>query len=149
MAVETGVKLVKMDLSAMSVNQVFIILLPIIGFIFDTHWPGLFVGVVLLLGLLHPGLALFTQIYKRVVKPLGLLKPVIEEDDPTPHRFAHLLGGIFLFLANVLLFAGFWTSGWALCWIVVALAALNLQLGFCLGCFIYLHLPALIKIRGS
>jgi hypothetical protein len=33
--------------------------------------------------------------------------------------------------------------GWALAWLVVVLAALNLFLGFCAGCFVYYQLNRL------
>jgi hypothetical protein len=130
----------KIDHSAMTVNQIFIISLPIIGFILDTPWPLLFTGVVLLAGLLHPNLALFTLFYKYVVKPLGILKPHVEMDHPQPHRFAHLLGGVFLLVACAFLFTGYEVIGWVLGWIVVVLAHLNLQSNFCVGCFMYLYL---------
>jgi hypothetical protein len=40
--------------------------------------------------------------------------------------------------------------GWALAWLVIALAALNLFLGFCAGCAIYywlhrLNVPGFVK----
>ncbi|MCA9974174.1 MAG: DUF4395 family protein, partial [Anaerolineales bacterium] len=33
--------------------------------------------------------------------------------------------------------------GWTLAWVVVGLAALNLFLGFCAGCFVYYQLTRL------
>jgi hypothetical protein len=38
------------------------------------------------------------------------------------------------------LIAGVPVLGWALAWIVIALAALNLFTGFCAGCFVYYQL---------
>ena len=41
---------------------------------------------------------------------------------------------------TVALLAGQTLLGWTLTWIVVALAAVNLFLGFCVGCFMYYQL---------
>jgi membrane protein DedA with SNARE-associated domain len=43
-------------------------------------------------------------------------------------------------LSTAALLLGLPLLGWALAGIVVALAAINLFLGFCLGCFIYYQL---------
>ena len=55
-----------------------------------------------------------------------------------------ILGGFATLLAGVP------ELGWALAWLVVALAALNLFGGFCVGCAVYywlnlLHLPGFVK----
>ncbi len=46
-------------------------------------------------------------------------------------------------LGLVALLAGQSVVGWALVWMVVALAALNLLVGFCAGCFVYYQLNLL------
>ena len=46
-------------------------------------------------------------------------------------------------LAVVALWAGLPALGWGLVWLVIALAALNLFLGFCVGCFVYYQLNKL------
>jgi hypothetical protein len=43
-------------------------------------------------------------------------------------------------LATILLAVGAPTIGWALGWVVVVLAGVNLFLGFCAGCFIHYQL---------
>jgi hypothetical protein len=138
----------KLDQSAMTVNQIFIIGLPVLGFIFNSPWPLMFTALVMLIGLVIPQFRLFNLIYMHVVKPLGLLKPNVITDDPAPHRFAHLLGGIFLLVACGLIFLDYSALGWIFCWIVVGLAQLNLQAHFCVGCFMYLHLSRLISTRS-
>ena len=135
------------DQSAMTVNQIFIISLPALGFIFNSPWPLVFTAICMSIGLVLHKWQPFTLFYKHVVKPLHLMKPQPLPDDPAPHRFAHLLGVIFLFIAAGCLFLGYTTLGWILCWIVVFLAQFNLQAHFCVGCFIYLHMTRFMSAR--
>ena len=65
------------------------------------------------------------------------------EDNPEPHRFAQGFGGSVLLLALLSLLMGQAVLGWALAWLVAGLAALNLFLGFCAGCFVYYQLNRL------
>jgi hypothetical protein len=69
-----------------------------------------------------------------------MLKANVIDDDPQPHLFAQGLGGIFLVLSTAALWLGLPVVGWTLAALVIALAAINLFLGFCLGCFIYYQL---------
>ena len=144
MSEQTAVR--KVDQSALKVNQAFIITLLILAFILNSWWLVAFVGLVMLLGTAVPQLALFKQIYARILRPSGLIKPDIVPDNPEPHRFAQGLGGVFVALSVGALLAQLTAVGWALAWLVVVLAALNLFLGFCAGCFVYyqlnrLHVP--------
>jgi hypothetical protein len=75
-----------------------------------------------------------------LLKPRGWLKPNVLDDDPRQHLFAQGLGGVFLVLSTAALLLGLPLLGWALAGAVVVLAAINLFLGFCLGCFIYFQL---------
>jgi hypothetical protein len=60
------------------------------------------------------------------------------------------MGATVLLLAAVALFAGADVVGWALAFIVVALALVNLLFGFCAGCFVYLQINRLRqRPRGS
>jgi hypothetical protein len=136
----------KVDQSALKVNQVFIITLLILAFILNSWALVAFVGLVMLLGTAVPRLSLFKQIYAQILRPSGLIKPDIVPDNPEPHRFAQGLGGVFVAFSVVALLAQLSAVGWALAWLVVVLAALNLFLGFCAGCFVYyqlnrLHVP--------
>ena len=87
-----------------------------------------------------PGAGLFKLAYQRVFKPLGVIRPAPKADDPKPHLFAQGVGALVLTLSIVSLYAGLPVLGWALTGIVVALAAINLFLGFCMGCFMYYQL---------
>jgi hypothetical protein len=135
----------KVDHSALRVNQACIISLLIIAFVLNVPWLVAAVALVMLIGtaLRGPG---FKWIYAGMLKPRGIVKPDVIEDNPQPHVFAQGMGGTVLLIA----LAGFWlgspVAGWALTWLVVALAALNLFVGFCAGCFVYywlvrLHAP--------
>ncbi len=137
----------KVDHMALKVNQAFIIALLIAAYITNTPWLVAFVAAVMLVGTIWPQAALFKAVYTYVLKPAGVLKPRVIPDNPEPHLFAQGLGGVFLALSSLALIAlNQPVIGWALAWLVVGLAALNLFAGFCAGCFIYyqlnrLHVP--------
>ena len=133
----------KVDQSALKVNQGFIIAFLLLAFVLDSVWLVAFVGVVMLLGTAVPPLSLFKRIYQHGLKPAGLVKPHVITDNPEPHRFAQGFGGVVLALAVLVLLAGPAILGWALAGLVVVLAALNLFLGFCAGCFLYYQLNKL------
>jgi hypothetical protein len=69
--------------------------------------------------------------------------PRVIVDNPEPHRFAQGLGGVFVALAVAALLLGQPLAGWILVWLVIVLAALNLFLNFCAGCFLYYQLNRL------
>mgnify|MGYP001476274009 FL=1 len=133
----------KVDQSALKVNQAFIIGLLLLAYVLDSVWLAAVVGVVMLLGTAVPRLSLFKRIYQHLLKPAGLVKPHIITDNPEPHRFAQGFGGVVVALAVAALLAGQPILGWALAGLVVVLAALNLFLGFCAGCFVYYQLNRL------
>ena len=133
----------KVDQSALRVNQTFIIGLLVTAFVLDSLWLVAFVGVVMLLGTAVPSLALFKRIYQHILRPTGLVKADVVTDNPEPHRFAQGFGGVVVALAVAALLAGSPVLGWGLTAVVVILAALNLFLGFCAGCFVYYQLNRL------
>jgi hypothetical protein len=139
----------KVDHSALRVNQIVIIGLNVLAFIFDLPWLALLVGLVMLTGALFkfPG---FGFIYRHFLKPVGLVKPDVLADNPEPHRFAQGLGSAFVLGGAVALYAGLTALGWGLVWLVAALAALNAFGGFCVGCMLYywlsrLNAPGFVK----
>ena len=133
----------KVDQSALKVNQAFIIALLIGAFLLDSWLLVTFVGLAMLLGTAVPRLALFKQIYKRILQPANLVKAHVVPDNPEPHRFAQGFGGVVLALAVATLLLGQGVAGWVLVWVVITLAGLNLFLGFCAGCFVYYQLNRL------
>ena len=133
----------RVDHSALRTNQAFIIGLSLAAFIADS-WPVVaFVALVMLVGTLFPQAGLFKLIYAKVLRRLGWVKPDVIDDNPEPHLFAQGLGGVFLVAGAISLLADLRVLGWGLVWVVIVLAALNLFLGFCAGCFVYYQLNRL------
>jgi len=135
------------DHTALRTNQGFIILFSLLAFLFNQPWIIALVALVMLTGSLllkRPG---FAFLYTRMLKPAGILRPDVIEDNPEPHLFAQAFGGTVLAGAALALFLGASALGWGLAWIVIALAALNLMAGFCVGCAMYYWLNRL-KIPG-
>ena len=137
------------DHSALAVNQATLITLLVLGFVFDAPLLAAVVALFMLGGTVvgKPG---FGWLYTRVLRPLGIVKPDVLQDNMEPHRFAQGMGGVFVLVGFAALTAGLSTLGWALVWMVVALAALNLFAGFCVGCAIYywlvrLNVPGFVK----
>jgi hypothetical protein len=138
--------IVPFDRTALRVNQGAIILLLAAAFVFDLAWLVVFVGVVMALGTALPQAALFQRLYRDLLRPVGLLRPDIHQEDPVPHRFAQGMGASVVLLAALALWAGVGLLGWSLALIVVALAAINLLWGFCAGCFVFFQLQ---RLRGA
>ena len=132
------------DYSALKVNQAGIVatvLIAFVGSFFTTLFLALIplLGIVLLLGTFVPQLALFKQLYFKVLKPRGIVNPRPVEDRPEPHNFAQGMGGVFLGIASVLL-VSVPVAGLALALLVAVLAFVNLAFGYCLGCQIFFQL---------
>jgi hypothetical protein len=102
-----------------------------------------FVAAVMLIGTVWPKVSLFKAVYLYFLKPRGLIKPDVKIDNPEPHLFAQGVGGAFLTAATLAFLANVAVVGWALAWIVIALAALNLFAGICVGCLMYYWLNRL------
>lgn len=141
MTVQVGQR--KVDRSALRINQAFIAGLLVLAFVLNSVLLVAFVAAVMLLGTALPQLALFQDIYRGLLRPAGLVRPDVIEDNPEPHRFAQGFGGSVLLLSLLSLLMGQAVLGWALAWLVAGLAALNLFLGFCAGCFVYYQLNRL------
>ena len=130
----------RVDYSALRVNQTGIILFNILAFVLNVPLLVAFVAVVMAVGTIFPQAGLFKLAYLKGLKPAGLLKPDVKEDDPAAHLFAQGLGAVFLIAALAAFALNAPVAGWALTGIVVALAAINLFFGFCAGCFMYFQL---------
>lgn len=139
----------KVDHSALRVNQAMIIGLSLIAFVLNFPWLAAVVLLFMAYGTVRrqPG---FRIVYTGLLKPRGWVKPDVINDNPEPHVFAQGFGAVVLGIGVVALFAGAPILGWALVWLVIALAALNLFVGFCAGCAVYywlgkLRLPGFVK----
>ena len=156
--------LTTVDHSALKVNQAGIIVTVLVAFFGSWILAGNrlvlllipLLAVVLLLGTFAPRLALFKQLYFRVLKPAGIVKPRPVQDRPEPHNFAQGLGGVFLAISSVLVFLPVDARssvltvglGLAIALLVAALAFVNLAFGYCLGCQIYFQLGKRGLIRA-
>lgn len=130
------------DHSALKTNQAAIILVSLLAFVLDLPWLAAVVGLAMGVGTLL-GMPAFGFIYRYWLKPVRLVEPDILLDNPQPHRFAQGLGAAFLFAGVLLQWSGLQVPGWSLVWLVIALAALNLLAGFCIGCAVYYWLSRL------
>jgi len=135
------------DRTALRVNQAAMIVLLLAAFIANMPWLAATTAIIMALGAISPSLALFQRLYRDVLRPAGLLRPDIHQEDAAPHRFAQGMGATVLILASLALFLGAPTVGWALALLVVALAAINLVFGFCVGCFIFFQIQRLAHSR--
>jgi Domain of unknown function (DUF4395) len=138
----TSHTLQKVDHSALKANQLFIIAINIVAFILGQPILVAFVALVMGIGaaLKTPG---FGIIYRSILKPRGWMKPDVLDDNPEPHRFSQIVGFVFLTAGSAALFSNLPVLGWALTWIVIALAFLNAFGGFCVGCAVYYWLARL------
>ncbi len=141
------------DHSILRTNQAAIIVLLLAGFILNAPLLVALVALVMLVGTIlgRPG---FGFLYTRILRPARWVKPDILQDNLEPHRFAQGMGGTVCLIGFLALLAGLTTLGWALAWLVIALAALNLFAGFCTGCAVYywlnrMHVPGFIKSPPS
>ncbi len=125
------------DHTSLKFNQSAIIGLLVLAFLFDQIWLVGFVALVMLVGTWWPRAGLFKLLYKQFLRPAGLLKPTLVADEQQPHLFAQGLGGLFLAISFGAFLVGLPFIGWLFVGMVVVLAAINLFLGFCLGCYLY------------
>ncbi len=137
------------DHSTIRTNQATIIILLLVAFILNQPWLVGLIALVMGIGtiLKRPG---FGFLYTSFLKPRGLVKPDVLQDNPEPHRFAQGFGTVVLAASTITLFLEAGVAGWALTWLVIGLASLNLFVGFCVGCAVYywlnrLKAPGFIK----
>ncbi len=125
-------------------SQACTVVLAALAFLFSQPIVVLITAIILAIAALAPSISPYRLLYRGVVLPLHLWRPRIVEDDPAPHRFAQGVGAVFLIAASIILFLTKAAAvGWTLDLIVFVLAAINLTIGFCAGCFVYYHLGRL------
>ena len=137
----------RVDRSALKVNQASIVVLLVLAFVLYSAPLMAFVALVMAVGTVWPEAGLFKALYTRVLRPLGLLRPDPQPDDPSAHLFAQGVGATCLVIGLVLLAVGLPVAGWAFGLLVIALASVNLVSGFCVGCFLYYQLARRQIIR--
>lgn len=89
---------------------------------------------------LHP----YGLLYRALVAPR--LGPPTEREDAAPVRFAQAVGFVFAVVGALGYFSGLTALGITATALALGAAFLNAAFGFCLGCEIYLRLPA--SVRG-
>jgi hypothetical protein len=140
------------DVNALKTNQALIISLVVTAFVLGTErdgaWLLALVAVSLAIGTIVPGKGPFQLLYRRVLNPLGIVKPNRVHDQAEPHRFAQGVGALCLAVSTLFLLTGVTSLGWIVAWLVAVLALVNLVFGFCAGCFVYLHLQRLRARSG-
>ncbi|MBE2181822.1 MAG: DUF4395 domain-containing protein [Anaerolineae bacterium] len=127
----------RVDHNGLKVGQAATIILLLVAFIISSPLLVALVAVAQLLGALNSPYAPYRLFYQKVLQPAGIVKPNIIPDNPEPHRFAFLVGAVFNGVGAALIWLGVPVVGWALVWIVIALANLNFWLNFCAGCWMY------------
>ena len=123
----------RVDRNQLRFNQGLLVVLLPLAALWDQPW--LVYLLFLLMASQHTPWDLMVAL-KRLLR----VPPAVVEEDPRPHRFARFLGAVFLGLASLFLLLGLKGVGYALALVVALLAFINLAFGFCLGCFLYLHL---------
>jgi hypothetical protein len=136
---------VPFDRSVLKVSQVILMAGLLIGYAVSLARPLAAVALpafalMMLHGAAVPSQSLPRQVYLRLLRPRGWVRPRIVVEDPAPHRFAQLVGGVFLAAGSVFALAGLHLVAWTLGWIVIALAFLNFAFDVCVGCIMYAQL---------
>lgn len=125
-------------------SQACTVFLTGLAFVLNQPILVLITAIIMAISAFAPQASPYRLLYRGIVVPSNLLKPRIVEDDPAPHRFAQGVGTVFLIASTLAFFLIHATDlGWVLDLIVCMLAAINLVVGFCLGCFVYYHLGRL------
>jgi molybdopterin converting factor small subunit len=143
-----GLELRPVDHAALRTNQAVIIGALAGAYVAEAPAVVLAVALLMLIGSARsrPAFGWFYGWLRRA----GVLRADVVSDNPEPHRFAQLLGGIFLTIASIAFAIGWATAGWLLAGLVVLLAGINLFAGICVGCALYywmarLHVPGFSK----
>ena len=112
-----------------------------VGFVYQPiAWVLPVLALMMLAAVASPAFNVPRLLYLRWLKPAGIVKPRVVQEDPAPHRFAQLVGGVFLVAASIFVVTDILLVAWALAWIVAALAFLNFAFNICVGCIMYAQL---------
>jgi hypothetical protein len=141
----SDVAIMPFDRSVLKVNQMILMVAIVVGYLLALAYPGVAwilpaLAVMMLAAVASPSLNVPRLLYTRVLRPSGIVRPRIVQEDPAPHRFAQLVGGVFLTAASIFVITGLLVVAWVLAWIVAALAFLNFAFNICVGCIVYAQL---------
>jgi Domain of unknown function (DUF4395) len=137
--------IVPFDRSVLKVNQAILMTVIVVGYVVGLAyqpiaWVLPVLALMMLAAVASPSFNVPRLLYLRWLKPAGIVKPRVVQEDPAPHRFAQLVGGVFLVAASIFVVTNILLVAWALAWIVAALAFLNFAFNICVGCIMYAQL---------
>ncbi len=113
------------------------LLLLSLSWVLDSWIPVAIATVCQFLGGTGSPNAPYFLIYNRVMVPANLIKPHMIQDDPIPHRFASLIGGLLTLIGTIFLWANYSLVGWIIVLIVFVLQSLNFWVSFCMMYYMY------------
>jgi len=126
------------DVNVPRFNQALVTVLTALAFLLDAPWLVAITAAILAVSYVGgAGLAVFTQLYVRALRPRLDPDGPSELEPAAPPRFAQLLGALFLTAASVAFSVGLTAAGWGLTLVVTALAALAATTRICVGCLLY------------
>lgn len=132
----------QVDQNEIHTHRLLILLGLLTGFITDRwEWVAIQAGVFLITFLL-PNMGPYVLLYRKLIKPLGILRSDIRVDVPQAHRFAIGIGFLVTGFSSYLLYNGNALPGWSLVWLVIILGIVAFA-GWCAGCFSYYMLNRL------
>ena len=102
------------------------------GWVFNSWIPLTVAALSQLLGATELIFAPYFALYNLIFIPVRIIKPYRITDDPVPHRFASLIGGILTLFGIIFLLVGVPIVGWVFIIMVFTLQNLNLWVNFCM-----------------
>jgi hypothetical protein len=142
------------DRSVLKVTQVVLITCLVAAYAASLAWSAAawvlpVLAAMMVLSAVRPAASPTRLLYAHLLRPRGWVRPRVVVEDAAPHRFAQLVGGIFLVAASLTALAGAPLVAWTLGWIVIALAFLNFAFDFCVGCQVYFQLQRMRLIPSG
>jgi hypothetical protein len=129
-----------LDRNALKFNEITIITLIALAFVFELVWLVLILTGILAVAAARPQWSPLRATYQRIILSLGVVRPRVVPGDFAPRRFTQGLAAAVLGLSAVALFGGLTVVGWGLAWLVALLAGISLFGNFCAGCFLFYQL---------
>jgi hypothetical protein len=117
--------------------MVMTLLLIVFAWIFNSWIPVFIAAICQLINATGKTFAPYRLMYKYLMVPFKLIKPHIIQDDPVPHNFASLIGGILTLIGAIFLFLNYTVTGWIVILIVFTLQNLNFWVNFCMMYYMY------------
>jgi hypothetical protein len=117
--------------------MVMTLLLIVLAWILNNWIPLAIAAFCQLMNATGKSYAPYTLIYRYLMIKAKLIKPHIIPDDPVPHQFASLIGGILTLVGAIFLLVNYSIVGWIIILIVFTLQNLNFWVNFCMMYYMY------------